>query len=299
LASALAMRPRLVVLDEPTSQLDPEGAAMVLAAVMALVGQGRHAIVSEHRLEQLVHAASGLVLVTSGSVDKEEPGTWRPPAATARPPRPGALGGEAWSLKAVSAGFGGRVVLEGIDLAGMAGEVVALSGPNGGGKTTLLRLISGALSPLAGTVEHRPGRVAYLPQNPTTLLHLPTVTDEVKLTLERAGETESPDGILGDLGLLPVAGRYPRDLSSGERQRAALATVLPGRPTLVLLDEPTRGMDWAARQALVGLVARLRDRGAAIVLATHDTELRAALADRVIRVGEGKVLETSPEVVRA
>jgi energy-coupling factor transport system ATP-binding protein len=299
LASALAMRPRLVVLDEPTSQLDPNGAAMVLSAVLAMVSQGRHAIVSEHRLEQLVNAASGLVLVTAGSVGRQEPGTWRPPAATARPPRHGPAGAEAWSLKGVSAGFGGRLVLDGVDLAGSGGEVVALTGPNGGGKTTLLRLISGALTPLAGTVERRPGRLAYLPQNPTTLLHLPTVTDEVKLTLDRAGETESPDVILGELGLVPVANRYPRDLSCGERQRAALATVLPGSPKLVLLDEPTRGMDVAARQALVALVARLRDSGAAIVLATHDSDLRAALADRVLRVGDGIVVETAPELVRA
>jgi ABC-type multidrug transport system ATPase subunit len=266
---------------------------MVLAAVMAMVGQGRHAIVSEHRLEHLVGAASGLVLVTAGSAGNQEPRAWRPPAATARPPRQGALGGEAWSLKGVSAGFSGSLVLEGVDLAGSAGEVVVLTGPNGGGKTTLLRLISGALKPLGGTVERRPGRIAYLPQNPATLLHLPTVADEVKLTLDRAGETEAPEVILEELGLLPVASRYPRDLSSGERQRAALATVLPGTPKLVLLDEPTRGMDVAARQALVGLVARLRDRGASIVLATHDADLRAALADRVIRVGDRNVSETT------
>jgi energy-coupling factor transport system ATP-binding protein len=299
LASALAMRPRIVVLDEPTSQLDPEGAAMVLAAVMGMVGQGRHAIVSEHRLEQLVSAAGGLVLVTAGSVDQQAPGTWRPPAATARAPRNGALGADAWSLKGVSVGFGSSPVLEEIDLAGRAGEVVALTGPNGGGKTTLLRLISGALKPLGGTVQRRPGRLAYLPQNPTTLLHLPTVTDEVKLTLDRAGEAESPDLILGELGLLPVANRYPRDLSSGERQRAALAAVLPGTPKVVLLDEPTRGMDVAARQALVGLVARLRDAGAAVVLATHDSDLRAALADRVIHVGDRTVIELVPEPVLA
>jgi energy-coupling factor transport system ATP-binding protein len=272
---------------------------MVLTAVMAMVSQGRHAIVSEHRLEQLVNAASGLVLVAAGSVETVDPGTWRPPAPSEAPPRQGQVGGEAWSLKGVSAGFGGSLVLEGIDLAGCSGEVVALTGPNGGGKTTLLRLISGALTPLTGTVERRLGRLAYLPQNPTTLLHLPTVTDEVKLTLDRAGATESPDLILAELGLLHVASRYPRDLSCGERQRAALAAVLPGTPKLVLLDEPTRGMDVAARQALIRLVGRLRDRGAAIVLATHDSDLRSALADRVIRVGGRKAVETAPDLVPA
>jgi energy-coupling factor transport system ATP-binding protein len=109
------------------------------------------------------------------------------------------------------------------------------------------------------------------------------------MTLDRAGENDAPELILNQLGLTEVAGRYPRDLSAGERQRAALAAVLPGRPALVLLDEPTRGMDDAARDALVQLIAHLKENGSAIVLATHDAELRHALADRVLKVSEGKV----------
>jgi ABC-type multidrug transport system ATPase subunit len=119
----------------------------------------------------------------------------------------------------------------------------------------------------------------------------------VRMTLERSREDERPESILEELGLLAAADRYPRDLSSGERQRAALAAVLPGRPALVLLDEPTRGMDSAARSALIGLVSRLRDAGAAIVLATHDDDLRAALADRVVWVAGQRVTETALEVV--
>jgi ABC-type multidrug transport system ATPase subunit len=266
---------------------------------MQMVGQGMHAVISEHRLDRLMSKAQGLVFVSGGTVESADPLSWRPPTPVVRVPRQLQAGAEAWSLQRVSAGFNGRIVLDGIDVMGRYGEVIVLSGPNGGGKTTLLRLIAGALTPASGTVERRPGRIAYLPQNPTTLLHRPTVADEVRLTLDRAGESEPPAAILGELGLLSVANRYPRDLSCGERQRAALATVLPGTPRLVLLDEPTRGMDAAARSALVGLVARLRDAGAAIVLATHDAGLQAALADRVVRVADGKVFEVTTEVVRA
>jgi energy-coupling factor transport system ATP-binding protein len=121
----------------------------------------------------------------------------------------------------------------------------------------------------------------------------------VNLTLHRAGEADPPEQILKQLGLEHVANRYPRDLSTGERQRAALAAVLPGTPDLVLLDEPTRGMDAFAREALINLVSILRDRGAAIVLATHDTDLRSALADRVLDVSNCKVIEQKPQAVTA
>ncbi len=291
LASALAMRPGLVVLDEPTSQLDPAGAEMVLAAATSLVDEGRSVIISEHRLDHLLRRAAGLFLVDGGIVETADPGAWRPPAPPVRPARSAASGGEAWSLRRVSAGFAGQLVLDGVDLSGRLGEIVALSGPNGGGKTTLLRLIAGSLTPFSGNVSRRPGRIAYLPQNPTVLLHRPTVRAEVSFTLDRSGELEHPETILKELGLLSMADRYPRDLSSGERQRAALAAVLPGTPGLVLLDEPTRGIDSNARGALVALVARLRDRGASVVLATHDEDLRNALADRVIHVASGRVAE--------
>ncbi|MEA2667532.1 MAG: energy-coupling factor transport system ATP-binding protein [Chloroflexota bacterium] len=299
LASALAMSPELVVLDEPTSQLDPQGAASFLSALMALVARGTHAVVSEHRLEPILDRARAVLLIERGVVVEVDPRSWVQERGARPIPRQSAIGAEAWSLENVSAGFAGRVVIDGVDLSGHAGEVVALSGPNGGGKTTLLRLIAGTLAPLSGAVGRRPGRIAYLPQNPAALLHRPTVRSEVTFTIARAGETERPEVILEELGLGSVADRYPRDLSSGERQRAALAAVLPGAPRLVLLDEPTRGMDAAARARLVSLVARLRDLGAAVVLATHDAELRSALADRIVNVGGGRVLEQSRETVPA
>jgi energy-coupling factor transport system ATP-binding protein len=289
LASALALRPRLLVLDEPTSQLDPDGAALLLDAALRLAAEGRVVVVAEHRLDHLVPVAAGLVMVRDGSPERADPTAWRAPSPARRAERATAPGPVAWSVDGVDAGFQGRPVVEGVTLSGGLGEVVVLTGPNGGGKTTLLRVIAGVLAPLVGHVERRPGRIAYLPQNPTSLLHRPTVLDEVALTLGRAGDRQPADEILEVLGLQAVAGRYPRDLSTGERQRAALAAVLAGTPTLVLLDEPTRGMDAFARAALQRLVQRLRDDGAAVVLATHDADLTAALADRVVRVADGRV----------
>ena len=289
LASALATRPQLVVLDEPTSQLDPEGAVLVLAAARHVAEQGRAVIVSEHRLHALTAAADQLFMVEHGRVAPTDPRGWREPPFSPGPARSAPVGEEFVCVSGVAAGFDGRPVVSEVELAVRAGEVVALMGPNGGGKTTLLRVIAGLLPTMEGQVERRPGRIAYLPQNPAALLHRPTVRDEVRFTIQRSGEKEEPETVLAELGLLHVANRYPRDLSSGERQRAAVAAVLAGMPRLVLLDEPTRGMDASARKSLVALTARLRDRGAAVVIATHDPELRAALADRVLTVAAGRL----------
>jgi energy-coupling factor transporter ATP-binding protein EcfA2 len=325
LAAALALRPRMVVLDEPTSQLDREGSRLLAVACRNLVREGRTVVVAEHRLEPWLPAAGRVVLVEAGRVTAfADPRAaaprlpvppaivrlglrlgWDPlpltpeeaPAPRLGPgddrPRP-VSGPEAWALRDVSAGPADRAVLEGVDLAGCAGEVVVLMGPNGGGKSTLLRLLAGSLRPMTGTVRRRPGRIAYLPQNPTVLLHRPTLRDEVRFTLERTDDPEPPEVILGRLRLLGVADRYPRDLSTGERQRAALAAVLPGSPSIALLDEPTRGMDGEARAALRSLLGELRERGTAVVLATHDADLAAEVGDRVVRVGEGAVRDLGP-----
>ena len=292
LASALSTRPSLVVLDEPTSQLDPNGAALLLSAAQQAATEGRAVVISEHRLKRLVTRAGRMLQVDGGEVVDLDPGEWREFPVLAAP-RMTAPGPTVWSLRDAAAGFEGRQVIAGVNIAGRAGEVVALSGPNGGGKTTLLRLIAGLATPTTGEAIRPAGRIAYLPQNPVALLHRPSVRDEVQFTIDRAGEQggETPGRILALLGIANLAGRYPRDLSSGERQRAALAAVLPGAPQLVLLDEPTRGMDHASRVALVNVVAALRDRGAAVVIATHDEDLQAALADRVVDVADGAAVE--------
>jgi energy-coupling factor transport system ATP-binding protein len=297
LAAVLVMGPVLVALDEPTSQLDPEGAAAVLESCRRLAADGRAVVVAEHRLEPLLAAADQLLLVEDGRVRAATADALKPPPAPGSR-RPFAATETAWALDDVTAGPAGPTgptVLEGLSLAGGAGEVVVLVGANGSGKTTLLRTLAGLVAPLAGTVHRPDGRTAYLPQNPGALLHLPTVRAEVELTLRRSGSRESASEMLATFGLSALAEQYPRDLSSGQRQRAALAATLAGSPTLVLLDEPTRGMDAAARRSLVAAVRRLTESRAAVVLATHDTDLTAELADRTIELAGGRAHERAGE----
>jgi len=292
LAGALALTPALVALDEPTSQLDADGASAVVDACLQLAGEGVAVVIAEHRVERLGPAADTNVRVACGEVALASAPR---PAAASAPPPPTATGSEAWSLDGVTFGFDRRdEVLSGVTACGRAGEVVALVGPNGAGKTTLLRLLAGLLRPAAGRVWRAPGRVAYLPQDPTALLHQPTVRAEVELTLALARSAASPDLALRAFDLEAVAERYPRDLSSGQKQRAALAAITAGDPALALLDEPTRGMDEAARAGLVGVVRELAARGTAVVIATHDERLVRETAHRVTALRSGSEATAKP-----
>ncbi len=301
IAGVLAMRPRMLVLDEPLSQLDDEGARSLLAILCQLAGAGTAVVVAEHRVDQL-GALDGLrVHVELGRI--ADP-TTTPVARIAQlpalaydfgsDPAPGAT---AWQLTDIAAGAGGTAVVEGVSIGGRAGEVVALAGANGSGKTTLLRTIAGLLAPLSGHVDRSPGRVAYLPQNPMALLHRATVSAEVAWTVRGDPPSRDAAALIDELGLAALAARDPRDLSSGERQRAAIAAVLAGQPRIALLDEPTRGMDETARAALCRAVQRLRASGCSIVIATHDKNLVSALADRTIAVRGGMASELIPVAV--
>ncbi len=299
LAGVLAMRPRLLVLDEPLSQLDEDGARSVVSILGTLVRAGTAVVVAEHRLDQLASLDGRVIAVEGGHVAE---------GAAAGPCRivdgagsrvghrtgPSAI---AWELSEVAAGPARTLILERISLAGHEGEVIALVGPNGGGKTTLLRTIAGLLQPSAGRVDRGSGRVAFLPQNPMALLHRATVAAEVAWTVRGDAPGNDATLLIDELGLTHLAARDPRDLSTGERQRAAIAAVLAGAPRIALLDEPTRGMDDAARNALCRAVARMRAAGSSVVIATHDRNLVAALADRIIAVGAGGARELAPVAV--
>ena len=167
---------------------------------------------------------------------------------------------------------GGPPVLAEVDLELRRGEIVCLAGPNGSGKTTLAKLAAGLLEPDAGTVERR-GRVFYLSQDPGRYLVRETALDEVSLAV--AGDSTRARTALERVGLSWAAGRHPRDLSSGERERLALAAVEVGQPDLLVLDEPTRGMDPERKQELGRGSSSYAAAGRAVLVATHDTGLPA------------------------
>lgn len=344
IASALALRPHILVLDEPTSQLDPASACEVLDALSRLhEALGITIVLAEHRLERVLGQADRLLVLERGRITQD--GTpqevlphlahvppvvelgrtlgWQPlpltvaqakeHAKTLTPALSPTGRGSArpqpiLTVSDLSYGYGDKMAVQAVSFQVGAGELVALMGANGSGKTTLLKNLVGLLRPQTGDVQlegvslqGKPvaeicRQMAYLPQNPDDLLFAETVTAELELTLQN--HKISPDDqythtpittLLDQLGLAPVATHYPRDLSVGQRQRVALGAVTVTRPRLLLLDEPTRGLDYQAKQNLMALWQGWLGQGMGILLVTHDVELVAQIADYVLLLARGRV----------
>jgi energy-coupling factor transport system ATP-binding protein len=285
LASTLALRPALLLLDEPTSQLDVEAARSLIALVRTLARERGTAIVlSEHRLAHALDVADRVIQLDGGRVVYDGPPR-KADAVGALRPRESAspsAGEILCRLDGVDFRYGeAPPVLAGMSLALRRGEIVALAGPNGSGKSTLGKLAAGLLEPDAGTAV-RTGRASYLTQDPGRYLARERCDDEVALG---ARDSETAARALAEVGLAGYEGRHPRDLSSGERERLALAAVLATEPDVLVLDEPTRGVDPEARARLASLL-RSRAPGRATLLITHDLDLARAVAHRIVCLGE-------------
>jgi energy-coupling factor transport system ATP-binding protein len=340
IAAALVHRPRLLLLDEPTSQLDPVAGDELVWMLRRLNEEwGTAVVLAEHRLERCLAAADRVIAFEDGAVACDAPPpeflSWAAAhdAGLATPvarmfaiaglgPLPASVKDARAALREAdlaphaqkAAGTDGQrlvrrlpwrrrgaepdpalelrdvwveledgpAILRGIGLRVDPGERLALMGRNGAGKSTLLRLAKGLVEPTRGAVE-RSGEVALLMQNPGDyLIHEHAVEEAGAAGLAAAG----------------LAGREqanPRDLSGGERQRLALEVVLAGEPPVaVLLDEPTRGMDRASKEALAERIELLAAHGAAVLVATHDTEFAARFAQRVVLMGQGVVIGDGP-----
>jgi energy-coupling factor transporter ATP-binding protein EcfA2 len=273
LASALALRPRLLLLDEPTSQLDPEAAEAFFDLVVELPCA---VLVSEQRPARPLARADRVLFMEHGRIALDAPRddavAW---LAERRPlylPHEPQL---VCSVRNIRFAYGDHRVLDGASLAVHRGEIVALTGPNGVGKTTLALIAAGLLAPDSGHVQHE--RASFLTQDPGRHLVTERAVDEVALGSDEARARDA----LAKLGLTGQANRHPRDLSVGERERLALAAVLATEPELLVLDEPTRGVDPERKVELAALLRSEAPRRGTLVV-THDLPWAAEVADRVV-----------------
>lgn len=359
LAAVMALNPSLLILDEPTSQLDPQAAEAVLQTLVRLNHDlGLTILLAEHRLERVIPFVDRLIYLDRepgrmlvgdtrqvlAEVDLVSPVValgkyfgWQPLPLTVQEALPfvrhvqlpesndvlksdtqAMLSEPVLRIGDLHVFYGSKPILRGVNLSAQAGEVLALMGPNGAGKTTLLRSLIGLLKPEVGEIfllgQSIVGKnisdlarlVGYLPQDPNALLFADRVLDELLYTLNSRAhqppdqsQSSSADGntsniekaavMLAQMGMADLAEAYPRDLSVGQRQRVALAAIMVAQPRLLLLDEPTRGLDAAAKQRLADLLQTWRDDGHAIILVTHDVELVAHLADRVAILDDGVI----------
>jgi energy-coupling factor transport system ATP-binding protein len=362
IASVLALRPSVIVLDEPTTDLDPEGRAEVFELIAKLRAQGLSLIVIEHESEEL-RAADRIMVLREGEIAADGPPFQvfartellrqcgvRPPGlghalellgieaqaksveqayeaivrayprlattssdnaadAHPNPPATGASIGPALiGIENVSFSYaGGPRVLNAIDLKIDAGEFLAIVGQNGSGKTTLAKHIVGLLQPATGRVtidgrdrvQMRPAetarQVAYVFQNPDHQIFAATVEDEVAFGPRNFGLADDEirhrcDEALEAVGLQNERQSDPFLLSKGERQRLAVASVLVLRPRMLILDEPTTGLDHREQLRMMALVRDLNRAGIAIVIITHTPWLVAEYARRVVLLRRGAKL---------
>jgi energy-coupling factor transporter ATP-binding protein EcfA2 len=327
LAGVLAMRPGLLLLDEPTANLDPDGVGEVRRAVEAVVeATGATLVVIEHRVavwrdlvdRVVVLAADGGILADGAPDDvlREQgaslaaAGVWVPGREPAAPVRSVATPVPLVRTEGLSVGRGrGVAVAERIGVGLSAGRITALTGPNGGGKSTLALTLGGLLPPLAGRVLAEPrladglaedpavwrsrelaARIGTVFQDPEHQFLAATVRAELEVGpravgMDPAEAARRVDELLARLRLDGLARANPFTLSGGEKRRLSVATALATAPRLLVLDEPTFGQDARTWAELVALLADLVDReGVGVLAITHDADLVRALADDVLRL---------------
>ncbi len=194
--------------------------------------------------------------------------------------------------------LGGRTILDGIDLSVDSGEIVSLIGPNGAGKTTLLKLLLGLVPLQGGRLQRRPGlRVGYMPQRLPLDPILPLDVSRL-LTLTRPEPRAHQLEALTEVGIPDLLHNPVQNLSGGELQRVLLARALLQNPDLLVLDEPTQGVDFAGETELYGLIANIRDRhGCGVLMVSHDLHLVMAATDRVVCLNHHVCCAGTPDLV--
>ena len=317
IAATLVLGTEILVLDEPTAELDAEATGAVSTLLRRLAEKGTAVLIVEQKLNELATIADRMVLIEGGTIAKvgspaemmqdsvlrhPAPGNIRPPAPAAASPCgvPPIV-----SVRDLVHRYDGVTAIGGLDLEVAPGEIVAVVGENGSGKTTLVKHFNGLLRPTRGSVivdgldagsvpvAELARHVGLVFQNPDTMLFAETVEEEVAFGLKNIDprSTGEPiDAALSEVGLLHRKAAYPRSLSRGERQRLAIACVIAMRPRVIVLDEPTTGLDAREAARVMETLGHLRQDGHTIVMVTHDMLLGEEYADRIVRMEQGRIV---------
>jgi energy-coupling factor transporter ATP-binding protein EcfA2 len=314
IASVLSMHPDVILLDEPTSQLDRKGKQDLCAVLRYLKNQGMAIIIAEHNIEPFLELVDRFYLMDSGTIsevldtppDKYRYGH-RKGFANGRVHRATPTCDPVVSAEGLCVSYpGSGTIIQDLSLTIMDGELVHIFGENGCGKSTLLKALAGSLRPDSGDLRVEGttfpkaggllGSVALLFQNPQRQLFEDTVYDEVAFSLKRLELPQEEIDLRVKSALDAceadhLIDRLPLTLSFGEQHRVALASVIAPDPRVLLLDEPFAGLDPAQRLRLLRILSSLRsDRGAAVVIASHDPLPDPDWADRTLVMEAGRIV---------
>jgi energy-coupling factor transporter ATP-binding protein EcfA2 len=319
LAAALALDTEVLILDEPTSELDGEVTANVVKILGDLKAKGKTIVVVDHKTEDFTTIADQVIVLEKGEISamggprvlRLETLPETSPVLLAEPePRVPIHKGQSdlsapiISIRRLTQQFDEVRALDGIDLDIYPGEFLAIMGDNGSGKTTLVKHFNGLLKPSEGIVLVKGRETAAAPitdlvkytglvfQNPDSMLFEDSVEKEVAFGVSNIREGQNKDiinQVLSTVGLEEKKSVYPRHLSRGERQRLAVASILAMEPEVIVLDEPTTGLDHEETMRIMGLMQRLQTEGHTIVMVTHNMHIVEHFAHRVVRMEQGKI----------
>ncbi len=322
IASMLSMKPRVLILDEPTSNLDPDAAHEVMLAIETLRNSGKITlIIIEHRLDRLLEPADRLIVLVDGEVRLDGPPAevyreyalmleeaprradipCAPPAATSCEQSP------ILQVRDLRFGYGEREVLRGISLTARRGEFIGIIGANGSGKTTFLGCLAGLNLPVSGEVvvcgantrDVKPSAIArsvgFVFQNPNHQIFENTVEEEVvfagaNFRMDSEGLSVRAQRVMTQFDLISYRAYHPLRLSHGEKRRLNLCSVLPHEPSLIILDEPFIGQDRRNSARIMREVLRLRESGRALLVVSHDIDMVFDYCTRIVLFEGGRVL---------
>ena len=310
LAAALVMRPKLLLLDEPTSQLDPFAQKNFIALLERVARELNVAVlVATHDITAFEHLADTLICLDGEKPDALQADSSSRQALCPRSSAPNLVSTVAdntpvLEFSAVTFAYpqSEHLVLSKCSLEVMGREIRALVGGNGSGKSTLLKLAAGVLRPRRGHVYNQLQQSqGYIPQDPELLFTCQSVGEELA-QWQQSGAYSDQDvqdlleasGLLARTTYQKLMSSHPYDLSGGQQQLLALVKVLLTKARLLILDEPTKGLDAPTKDAVVNLLSRAQSEGATIVVATHDIQLISRVADNVSLVFDGQISLTEP-----